>query len=648
MEESKDIQKLYYLFQGAIYFSIIIEIYCLVTLDIKYFEDIQSRLRTIFIWSNVYYSKLFTFCLILIVAIGSKPKKALKLNVKTAILLPILLGLIIVALSIYFIDIDFGIHFSSYSLNFILYVVCSFLGMILLHVAFDNISKIIKSSFMEDRFNIENESFEQSRKLIEKPSSVNIPMLFYFKKKVHKGWVNIVNIYRGTMVIGTPGSGKTFGVIVPFIKQLMTKGFTMLIYDYKYPDLSKLAYYHYKLNKFRNPKMKFHVINLSKVEYSRRVNPLKPEYIKTLADASETAETLVQSLQKSDKQKGADQFFTQSAINFLAAVIYFFAKYENGKYSTFPHILNFISKDYEEIFNVLYSNEELEELLSIFKAAYDNKSFSQLDGQIGTLRTNISRLASKEIAWIFTGDDINLKLSDPNNPSIIVIANEEETQSINSASNALILNRIVKLINTADNLPSAIIIDESPTIYLHKIDKLIATARSRKVAVVLGLQELPQLIAGYGRETSDTITSVIGNIVSGAVRKKETLNWLQQIFGKVKQQRQGMSIDRNKTTLSLNEQMDFLIPESKISNLQQGEIVAQIVGEDQKFDGQHKSGSYNCRINLDMKQIAEEEKKYKTPPKYYNFVNEKEKETVLKNNYNKVKTDIKMLVLDYS
>lgn len=648
MEENKEIQKLYYLFQGAIYLSIIIEIFCVLDIEAAYLSDVQARLRNVIIYKSIYFSKLFTFGLILMVAIGSKPKKELKLNTKTAIILPMISGMIIVGLSIFFIHKDFGIDVSNFSLNLILYVICSFLGMILLHIAFDNISKIIKSSFMDDRFNIENESFEQSKKIIQKDSSINIPMLFYYKKRVHKGWINIVNIFRGTMVIGTPGSGKTFGIIVPFIKQLMGKGFTMLIYDYKYPDLSKMAYYHYQLNKKRYPNFKFHIINLSKIEYSRRVNPLKPEYIRTLADASETAETLVQSLQKSDKQKGADQFFTQSAINFLSAVIYFFAKYENGKYSTFPHILNFISQDYEHIFNVLYSNDELEELLSIFKAAYDNKSFSQLDGQIGTLRTNISRLASKEIAWIFTGDDVELKMSDKKNPSIIVIANEEENQSINSASNALILNRIVKLINTSNNLPSALIIDESPTIYLHNIDKLIATARSRKVAVVLGLQELPQLIAGYGRETSDTITSVIGNIISGAVRKKETLNWLQQIFGKVKQQRTGLSIDRSKTSISLNEQMDFLIPESKISNLQQGEIVAQIVGEDTRFDGQHKNGSYNCKVNLNMGEIAAEEKRYKVPPKYYNFVNEDQKEEFLRTNYNKIKNDIKMLVLDYS
>lgn len=648
MDEGKELQKLYFLFQGAIYLSIAIEIFCLLPINDGYFVNVQGRLRNMFVYSNLIYSKLFTLCLILMVSIGTKPKKDIKLNTKKVIILPILLGLLIVILSIYFINKNYDYRIGNYGLNVILYIACSFLGMLLIHIAFDNISKIIKSSFMDDRFNVENESFEQSKKLKSTNSSVNIPMIYYFKKRVNNGWINIVNIFRGTMVIGTPGSGKTFGVIVPFIKQLLNKGFTMLIYDYKFPDLTKIAYYHYQLNKKKYKNYKFHVINLSDVEYSRRVNPLHPKYLKTLADASETAETLVKSLTKTENEQGASQFFTQSAINFLSAVIYFFAKYENGKFSTFAHVVNFISKDYEEIFSVLYGNDELEEILSPFKSAYDNKSFGQLDGQIGTLRVNITRLASKEAAWVFTGDDINLKISDRENPSIIVIANEEATQSVNSASNALILNRITKLINTEGNLPSAVVVDESPTIYVHKIDKLIATARSKKVAVLLGLQELPQLVQGYGKQASDTIISVIGNIVSGAVRKKETLQWLQQIFGKVKQVRQGMSIDRSKTSISLNEQMDWLIPESKISNLQQGEVVAQIVGEEEEFTGKFKHGSYNCKINLNIPQIKSEEKLYKKPSKYYNFGSEEQKESVLKKNYNQVKTDIKMLVLDYS
>jgi len=647
MQERKDQIQIYNMLQGCVYLSIVIEIFMVLPISIQFLNDIKMKFEGLFIYQNVLYSKVFTFLLILVVAIGTKAKKKIDINTKKAIIIPIIIGFIVVGFSIYFLDkiIDFSVL--GFPLNYLLYGSFSFVGMIVLHSAFDNISKIIKSSFMKDRFNIENESFEQSKKLIYTDTSVNLPIQYFYKKKVQTGWMNIVNVFRGTLVLGTPGSGKTYSVIVPFVKQLMSKGFTMLIYDYKFPDMTEMSYFNYLLNKDKLSNFKFHVINLSNVEYSRRVNPLRPEYIETLADAVETAETLIQSLQKSDKQSGADKFFTQSAINFLAAVIYFFSKFEEGKYSTFAHVLNFVSKDYQDIFDVLYSNDELEELLSPFKIAYDNKTFQQLDGQIGTAKIFLSQMASKEVAWVFSGDDIDLKLSDPKNPSIVVVANEERTQSVNSASNALILNRIAKLINTKGNLPSAIVVDESPTIYFHKIDKIISTARSRKVAVLLGIQELPQLQSGYGKETSEIITSVIGNIIAGAARKKETLQWLQQLFGKVKQRKEGISINRSNATVNLNEQMDYLIPESKIANLRQGEVVAKIVGEEKEYSGEYEVNSFNCKVNLDGKEISEEEKQYKMMSKYYNFGSLQQKDKILKENYNQIKNDIKMIILDF-
>lgn len=654
MEESKELKGVYLFLQGATYLSIFMEFLAFLPINIELLVNFQNKLGDLFIYKNLIYSKLFTFLLVCTVTIGTKAKKDLEINTKKAILMPLILGLITIITSVFFYGSSLlpG-SFFNLSSNMISYIILSIIGVVMIHVAFDNISKIIKSSFMKDRFNVENESFQQPTEKVECyakgiPKSVNIPMLFYFKRKVHKGWLNIEDVFRGTMVIGTPGSGKSFGIIIPFIKQLISKNYTMLIYDYKFPDLTKMAYYRYRIAKLTNPKLKFHIINLSDVEASRRVNPLHPKYIQTLADASETAETLVRSIQKSGSSKGgAEQFFTQSAINFLGAIIYFFAKYENGKYSTFPHVLNLLSQNYGDIFNVLYSNDELEEILSTFKAAYENESFSQLDGQIGTLRVNLSRLASKELAWIFSGDDVELKISDPENPSIVIIANNEANQSINSASNALILNRIVKEINTEGNLPSAIVVDESPTIYIHRIDNLVSTARSKKVAVLLGLQELPQLIADYGKETADKIASVIGNIVSGAVRKRETLQWLQQLFGKIKQQKESLSINQNKTSISLSEQMDYLIPESKIANLNQGEVVAQIVNDKKEFDGSYKNGSYNCKINLDIAKIDAEEKLYTNPPKYYNFTNS-QKDSILRDNYNKIKSDIKELVINYA
>lgn len=649
MEESKELKNLYFFLQGAIYITLVVEFIVFINLDYYVLIKFQQLLNKLPVYKDLLFSKLFTFLIVVIVSIGTKAKKKLNFNITKMVVLPFLIGFVFVVLSVYFFSLNLDDVYFQLPLKNWLYIIFSILGVILIHSAFDNISKIIKSNLMKDKFNVENESFEQPQKKESSEKSVNIPIQYYFKQKVRNGFMNIHDVFRGTLVIGVPGSGKTFGVIVPFIKQLMAKKFTMTIYDYKFPSLTKMSYYHYLLNKKNIPGLKFHIINLSNVEYSRRVNPLNPKYIRTLGSASEIAETLIRSLQKGENVGGgsSEQFFTQSAINFLSAVIYFFAKYQNGKYSTFAHVLNFISRSYGDLFPVLYSNEELEEILSAFKDAYENETFAQLDGQLGTLRVNLSRLASKETAWIFTGDDIDLKVSSRENPSILIIANDEDTQSINSATNALILNQIIKLINKEGNHKTAVVIDESPTIYIHKIDNLISTARSRGVAVLIGIQEIPQLIAGYGNKVADKVTSVIGNIVSGAARKKETLQWLQQLFGKVKQQRQGVSINRNKTTISLNEQMDYLIPESKISNLNQGEVVAQIVGKGVKFDGKYNIGSYNCKINLDVKKIKNEEKKYKMPSKSYIFTNSNEKDLILTQNYKRVKEDITELVLKY-
>lgn len=642
MEENKGQQSLYTLFQGLIYLSILLEIFCFSNIEIAFLNVFKYKLANLIMFSNIIYSKLFTCLIILIVSIGSKPKKQVEIDTNKKIVFPILIGLIILILSVVSYLNNSTIYFYTIPLNICIYILFSFIGAILLNLGFDNISKIIKSSFMKDRFNKENESFKQTTKISTSDFSVNIPMLFYWNKKVRKGWFNITNVFRGTMVIGTPGSGKTFGVIVPFIKQLIAKGFTGLIYDYKFPDLSDMVYHHYKMAKLKNPKLKFHVINLSEVEKSRRVNPLHVRYLETINDAKETSENLVRSLTKSDGSGGgAEQFFTQSAINFLTAVIYFFAKYQKGKYSTFAHVSYFLSRSYQEMFDVLYTNDELEDILAPFRDAYMNESYSQLDGQIGTIRINISNLSTKENAWVFTGDDVNLKLSDRDDPSLLVIANLEKNASANSASNALILNRITGLLNTEGNLPSMIVVDEAPTVYVHKIDNVISTARSKKVAVLIGFQELPQLVIKYGKNTADVITSVIGNVVSGAARKGETLKWLQGIFGKVKQKKESISIAKNSATVSINEQMDFLIPESKISALRQGEIVAQLVTDENDVN-KDNHGKYNCKMNLDIKQIKEEEENYSKTPIYYDFGNNKEQ--ILLKNFNKIKNDIKNII----
>ena len=394
------------------------------------------------------------------------------------------------------------------------YALLSLVGAVITQMGADSISKYMQQKIGKDRWNTEEESFDQNRELVKTPFSVNIPYLFRYNKSTHKGWLNI-NPFRGTMVIGVPGSGKSFGVINPAIRQMVDKGFCLCIYDFKFPDLAQIAYYQYlvKKQKDKDYQHNFFVINLNDVEKSKRVNPFKKEYIQTLAQAQEMAESMVSALQKGGGSGGggSEQFFTQSAINFLSSCIYFFATYENGKYSSLPHLLSFMNRSYEEIFTTLFTHEELTSLLSPFKSAYDNKAFDQLEGQVGTLKIFLSRLATKESFWVFSGDEVQLKISDKEKPSMLILASDPATQDINSALYSSVLNRTFKLINSKGNHPSGIIADEFPTIYIHKIDNVIATARSNEVAVMLGLQEIPQLRQFYKKEVADTISAIIGN-----------------------------------------------------------------------------------------------------------------------------------------
>ena len=717
MEESKELQGFYKIFRSVIYISILMEFfeYAIDPAMLDHWGgilcDIHGRIKRWVIYNdgNLAYSKLATFLLICITCIGTRNKKKLEFNGRKQVLYPIIAGIGLIVLSVWLYGYPMETRLYSLRLNIWLYMIASVVGVILVHIALDNISKFLKEGLLKDRFNFENESFEQCRELQENKYSVNIPMRYYYKGKFRKGWVNINNPFRGTWVVGTPGSGKTFSIIEPFIRQHSAKGFALVVYDYKFPTLATKLYYHYKKNQKlgKLPKgCKFNIINFVDVEYSRRVNPIQLKYINNLAAASETAETLLESLQKGKKEGGggSDQFFQTSAVNFLAACIYFFCNwgkgpydkdgnmltaekvqdkqtkrmittgrvfnsageevepaYWLGKYSDMPHILSFLNESYQTIFEVLETDNEVTPLLGPFQTALKNKAMEQLEGMIGTLRVYTSRLATKESYWIFhkDGDDFDLKVSDPKNPSYLLIANDPEMESIIGALNALILNRLVTRVNTGQgkNIPVSIIVDELPTLYFHKIDRLIGTARSNKVSVALGFQELPQLEADYGKVGMQKIITTVGNVVSGSARSKETLEWLSSdIFGKVVQLKKGVTIDRDKTSINLNENMDSLVPASKISDMPTGWICGQTardfvqtktgsggsmnIQESEEF----KTSKFYCKTDFDMKEIKKEEAGYVPLPKFYTFKSRDERERILYKNFVQVGEDVKEMI----
>jgi hypothetical protein len=645
MEETQHQKNVFGFLQSAIYFFILLDVYTECFSIVKSANPIIQRLdETLYkipVLTNPVISHSIVLIMVFVVAAATKSRKDLNFKISKHFFFPIVTGLIVFYSSIKLLTLRINNPVSEAVFYGSTYII----GTMFIHVAISNISKKIFSGLGKDRWNSEQESFAQNTKRVDSEYSFNLPMQFYYKKKVQNGWINI-NVFRAMMVIGTPGSGKTESIIIPFIKQFLCKGFSMLVYDFKYPDLASIVYYHYRLNHANNGSLSehsFHTINLDKIEYSRRVNPLHAKYIKTLADASETAEAIINALIKSDKSSGSSQFFNQSAINFLAACVYYFATYNNGRFSTLPHVLAFISMPYENIFNTLFSNPELHALLAPFRSAYDSRAFDQLEGQIGTVRVNVSRIATKEAFWVFSGEDFDLKISNPK--SVLVIANSPDTQSINSAFYAVLLMRIVRLINSKGNHPTAIVVDETPTLFIHKVENLVATARSNKVAVVLGLQELPQFNLQYGKEIANTITSIMGTVLSGAVRSKETLDWLEKLCGKIKQESTGVSVNRNHTNISINERMENLVPAAKIANLNAGEIVGIVARENNPSYGAYSPNVFNCKITLDLEAVEREKKQHKQLPEFYTFGNSIEKNHFLLKNMQKIFNEVESLLL---
>jgi len=759
-EETREQQQMYNYFRSCIYIFLIIEIVMNlpVTADNRITQFILDLLGRFAVFNSVSGCKIVELVCICVVCIGTKAKKALKFNVKTMVIYPVLTGLTLVGLCFVFHGMDFGISWMGFPANRIFYAICSVVGTMLVHQGLDGIAKYYNYKVGDDRFNFENESFQQSEVLAGNDYSVNIPMIYYWKRKMHKGWINIINPFRGTIVLGTPGSGKSFGIIDPFIRQHSAKGFALMVYDFKFPTLAKTLFYQYCKNRKAGKlpdNCGFRIVNFTDVEYSNRINPIQRKYIPDLAAASETAATLLASLNKGggEKKGGSEAFFTNSAENFLAAIIYFFVNFhpvgfKNGKklkrfilhkgnkleivirnwddfnaidkdgnvvldfidekgndvstdedrmfvdlngfrykdhtgkqitidhcwyedengnevepdtitgeFSDMPHVLSFLGRPYDQVFNILMQDDKIASLMAPFKSAYENKANDQLEGMVGTLRVNAARLVSPEAYWVFTGDDFDLKISDKANPSYLVIANDPEKEQVIGSLNALVLNRLITRVNSKGNIPVSIIVDELPTLYFHKIDRLIGTARSNKVAVTLGFQELPQLEADYGKVGMQKIITTCGNIFMGAARNKETLEWAQNdVFGKAKQTSRSISINDQKVSTTISEKMDYLVPAAKIADMATGWLAGQAARDftatdDKMLDRfdieqseEFKTTKYFCKTHFDMKKIKEEEEHYVPLPKIYEFKNDREKEVLLNRNFKRVNQEVENMV----
>ena len=506
-------------------------------------------------------------------------------------------------------------------------------------------SRLLKHNLMEDVFNNENESFMQETRLLTNEYSVNLPTRFYYKKKWNNGWINILLPQRASIVLGTPGSGKSFAVVNSYIKQQIEKGYSMYLYDFKFSDLSTIAYNHL-MNHTEGYKVKpkFYVINFDDPRRSHRCNPIHPDFMEDITDAYESAYTIMLNLNKTWVQKQGD-FFVESPIILFAAIIWYLKIFQNGKYCTFPHAIEFLNRRYEDIFPILSSYPELENYLSPFMYAWLGGAAEQLQGQIASAKIPLSRMISPQLYWVMSDSEFTLDINNPEEPKILCVGNNPDRQNIYGAALGLYNSRIVKLVNKKGKLKSSIIIDELPTIYFKGLDNLIATARSNKVAVLLGFQDFSQLVRDYGDKEARVVMNTVGNIFSGQV-VGETAKTLSERFGKVLQKRQSISINRQDVSTSINTQMDALIPPSKISSLTQGMFVGSVADT---FDERIEQKIFHCEIVVDAEKVKREEKEYKPIPVITDFTDEdgidRMKERV-QENYNCIKEDVKQIVRD--
>ncbi len=526
-----------------------------------------------------------------------------------------------------------------------LYIFIFSLGYIFLLKAGLWMSRLLKNNLMEDVFNSENESFMQETSLMENEYSINMPSKFQYKGKVYEGWVNVVNPFRASIVLGTPGSGKSYAIVNSYIKQQIRKGFSMYIYDFKFDDLSVIAYNTLlkNIDKYEVPP-KFYVINFDNPERSHRCNPIAQEFMTDIADAYESAYTIMLNLNKTWIQKQGD-FFVESPIILLAAIIWYLKIYKNGRYCTFPHAIEFLNKKYADIFTILTSYPELENYLSPFMDAWEGGAQDQLQGQIASAKIPLSRMISPQLYWVMSGNDFTLDINNPDEPKILCVGNNPDRQNIYSAALGLYNSRIVKLINKKGQLKSSVIIDELPTIYFRGLDNLIATARSNKVAVCLGFQDFSQLNRDYGDKEAKVVMNTVGNIFSGQV-VGETAKTLSDRFGKVLQKRQSMTINRQDKSTSINTQMDTLIPASKISNLTQGTFVGAV---SDNFDERIEQKIFHAEIVVDNEKVAKETKAYQEIPVITNFTdkngNNQMKEQI-EDNYHRIKEETKQIITE--
>jgi hypothetical protein len=596
-------------------------------------SDITDRLlQNIYntgLFSSFQKSKLIALIVLIISLFGARGRKNEKLGFKTAAI-HISIGLIL--------------YFASYLIfNFIsdkqdlavAYIGITITGFILVLTGGTLLSRIIRLRLNNSVFNTLNETFPQEERLLNNEFSINLPARYNLRGKFRKSWINIINPFRALLIMGSPGSGKSYFIIQHIIKQHIQKGFSMFVYDFKFDDLTKIAYNHFLKNRHRyRVPPQFYVINFDDLNRSHRCNPLDASTMNDITDAAESSRTIMLGLNHEWIKKSGD-FFVESPINFVTALIWFLCKYKNGKYCTLAHVIELAQVEYDKLFSILRAEPQIEVLVNPFVTAYLNDAKEQLEGQIASAKISLSKLSSEKLYYILSGNDFSLDINNPAQPKIVCMGNNPQKTQTYGAVLSLYITAITRVMNKKNCNKSSLIFDEFPTIYFNGMDNLIATARSNKVATTLAVQDSSQLKLHYGKEQAEVIMNIVGNIISGQVAG-ETAKQLSERFGKILQDRESVSINRNDTSVSRSKQLELAIPQSKISSLSSGEFVGMVADNpDQKIELK----TFCCEIINDHNGLAQEQTTYKEIPKVSNVT---QREVL--DNYMRIKKDVTEIV----
>ena len=594
----------------------------------EFSDRILTNIANTGLFTNFHISKGYALLFLIISLIGSRGKKSEKLFYQTAwaYLVP---GLFIYAISFLVLYIPATISTQSIS-----YFIVTATGYLLFLKGGTILSRIIKDKLKEDIFNLENETFPQEERLLENEFSVNLPARYQLKNKLRKSWINVINPFRGLLVVGTPGAGKSYFVIRHVITQHIGKGFSMFVYDFKMPDLSLIVYNTWLKNKDKYPAgTACYFINFDDLSRGHRCNPLDASSMLDITDAAESARTILLGLNREWVKKQGD-FFVESPINFLTAIIWYLRKYQDGMFCTLPHVIEFLMLDYDSLFTLLRTEKEIEALVNPFVTAYLADVMEQLEGQIASAKISMARLSSPQLYYVLSGSDFTLDINDPASPKLVCMGNNPQKIQTYGAVLSLFVNRLVKVVNQKGKLKSSLVFDEFPTIYLNGIDSLIATARSNRVATTLGIQDLSQLRKDYGKEQADVIMGIVGNIISGQVTG-DTAKQLSERIGKIMQDRQSLSINRSDTSISRSKQLEAAVPASKIAGLSSGEFVG-LVADDPTNKIVLKA--FHCEIINDHEVLKAEEEAYQLIPEVRKITS-----TMVQRNYDQIRQDVQDL-----